>query len=160
MTFVQQETYSVLGAALRLGSGREPTDNLSGGGVVASIDLESGTLGDVVNLDAGIPQRMTSHPVTGVTISGKTIPDWMEVQALVSSAAIKLSFLPCIGWDIGITDQGPVIVEINTGPRCRPIQVARNSGVLRGDFLSALIANDGTLRSGLHLSGIHCFGEM
>lgn len=151
MTYTDQRGVTVMGAALRLGNGREPTDNLSGGGVVAEIDLESGRLQKVVSLDTELPVYLTDHPMTDVTITGKIIPDWGEVMALVREAARKLAFLPCIGWDVAVTDQGPVIVEINSRPRCRPIQVANGKGILTGAFSEALLAHDGTLGSGLHL---------
>lgn len=151
MTFADRGGISVMGAALRLGNGREPTDNLSGGGVVAEIDLESGSLGRVVSLEHDMPDYLSSHPKSGVKISGKTIPNWAGVIELAVESAKKLAFLPCIGWDIAVTDKGPVIVEINSRPRCRPIQVANDCGLLRSSFLDALLRNDGTLGSGLHL---------
>ncbi len=151
MTYTTNETVAVLGAALRLGSGRDPTDNLSGGGVVVAVDLVTGVLGAVTNIDKGIPERMTAHPVSGVAITGKCVPDWPGLLSLVKDAALKLSFMPCIGWDIAVTDAGPVIVEINNTPRCRPVQVASDSGILVGSFREFLLSQDGVLRSGLHL---------
>lgn len=153
MTFSNDRGVEVMGASLRLGNGREPTDNLSGGGVVAEIDLNSGRLGKVVSLDTDEPVYLSHHPMTGVDITGKTIPDWAGIMALARESAQKLSFMPCIGWDIAVTDRGPVIVEINSRPRCRPIQVARGSGILTGAFREALLARDGTMHSGLHLQG-------
>lgn len=151
MTYTKDGATTLLGAALRLGNGREATDNLTGGGVVVAVDADSGVLGDVVSLDSGTPQRMSNHPVTGVRISGERVPDWHELVALVTSAAARLSFIPCIGWDVGVTDEGPVIVEINTRSRCRPIQVANDRGMLTGPLLEALLSNDGTVKSGLNL---------
>lgn len=151
VTFNDREGVNIVGAVLRLGNGREPTDNLSGGGVVAEIDLDNGCLGKVVSLDHDIPHYLSSHPMTGVEISGKVIPNWVEVVELAVGAAKKLTFLPCIGWDIAVTEEGPIIVEINSRPRCRSIQVANDSGVLTGAFRDAFLRHDGTLSSGLHL---------
>lgn len=151
VTFNDPEGVNIVGAVLRLGNGREPTDNLSGGGVVAEIDLDNGRLGKVVSLERDIPHYLSSHPMSGVEISGKIIPSWAEIVELVVEAAKKLTFLPCIGWDIAVTDKGPVIVEINSRPRCRSIQVANDRGVLTGAFREAFLKHDGTLYSGLHL---------
>src|SRR5688572_7541728 len=52
-----------LGAALRLGSGSSPTDNLTGGGIVAPVDVDSGRLGLAASIDIGIPIRSETHPV-------------------------------------------------------------------------------------------------
>ncbi|QIB64711.1 sugar-transfer associated ATP-grasp domain-containing protein [Kineobactrum salinum] len=150
MTYTK-DTPSLIGICLRMGNGRGPTDNVSGGGVVISVDMETGTLGDVVSIDSGTPARMTAHPTTGIEISGKQIPGWPVIVDMVKSAAVKFSFIPCIGWDIAVTDEGPVIVEINTQPRCRPIQVANDRGMLVGVFRDALLEHDGTVNSGLHL---------
>lgn len=151
MTLVDKEDVNVVGATLRLGSGRGPTDNLCGGGVVAGIELESGRLSKVVSLESDTPNYFSSHPMSGVEVSGKILPDWAEVVKLAVESAKKLAFLPCIGWDIAITDNGPIIVEINSRPDCAPVQVANSSGVLTGPFREALLKHDGTLNSGLHL---------
>lgn len=141
----------VLGAALRLGSGDGPTDNLSGGGVVAPIDDASGVLGLAANIDSGIARRSERHPFTGKQITGLALPYWGDVRALALDSAAKLSFLPCIGWDIGITDQGPVIIEINSRPCSRPMQVAHDAGLLAGPLGRALAVHDGILGSGLRV---------
>ncbi len=61
MTYTQKGITTVLGVALRVGNGREATDNLSGGGVVVAVDIDTGVLGDVVSLDTGIPERISSR---------------------------------------------------------------------------------------------------
>lgn len=151
VTFNADNGVGIVGAVLRLGNGREPTDNVTGGGVVVEIDLKTGRLGKVVSLEHDKPDYMSVHPMSLVKISGKVIPDWKAVIGLVTQSAEKLTFLPCIGWDIAITESGPVVVEINSRPRCRSIQVANDQGVLTGAFRDAFLARDGTLHSGLHL---------
>lgn len=151
MTYVSDRP-EILGVALRLGSGVSPTDNMMGDGFVAGVDLSTGQLGEVVSIASGVPERQLRHPVTGVQVSGKSLPYWQEVKSLVVSSASKLAFIPCIGWDIALTADGPVVVEINTHPRCRVVQVANGEGILKGSLLKALLQRDGTSCSGLNLS--------
>lgn len=151
MTLVDSQGVNVVGATLRLGSGHGPTDNLCGGGVVAGIELESGRLCKVVSLAGDTPTYFSSHPFSGVEVSGKILPDWAELVRLAVESARKLAFLPCIGWDIAITDNGPIIVEINSRPDCAPVQVGNDEGVLTGAFRELLCENNGTMNSGLHI---------
>lgn len=128
----------VIGCGLRLGNGRMPVDNFSGGGVIVPVALDSGRLGMAVELVDEIPRRVANHPVTGAAIAGRVVPNWTEVVAMVLEGAQKLRFLPCIAWDIGLTDAGPVVVEVNTRPGCRAVQLAADRGLLAGPLGSAL----------------------
>lgn len=119
-----------LGAALRIGSGRSPTDNLAGGGLLAPIDITTGRTLATISLDRDIPQRVEKHPLTHAPMASSEVPDWNELKNLVDRSAAAFNFLPCIGWDIGITDRGPVVIEINTRPRCVSVQSNRSTGLL------------------------------
>ncbi|HRD33983.1 MAG TPA: sugar-transfer associated ATP-grasp domain-containing protein [Rhodocyclaceae bacterium] len=150
MTLHQNGGTSILGAALRLGSGTTATDNVAGGGIIGRLDMSSGSLLHGVSLDSMVPVLHDAHPRTGVRITGKSVPDWSEVIHLVEQSAPKLNFIPCIGWDIGITDDGPVVIEINTRPRCVSVQSNQNAGLLAGPLGDALARFTGTAKSGLN----------
>lgn len=155
MTFVDNGDVSIIGGALRIGNGQGPTDNLCGGGFVSGIDLDTGRLKQAVSLQNTIPMHLRAHPATGVEIADKVIPYWNEVVQLAIESARKLDFMPCIGFDIAVTAEGPVIVEINSRPDCTPVQVANDSGVLEvGALRGALLKNDGILNSGLNLKKV------
>lgn len=154
MTLCTSSGVEHLGAALRIGSGRGPTDNLAGGGMLAPIDLVTGIAERAILLDMDMPQSIDYHPVTQASFADMVIPDWDEVKALVERGAKAFSFLPCIGWDIGITDQGPVVVEINTRPRCISVQTGRASGLLHSALGLELAKKTGFLESGVRLSKI------
>ena len=53
------------------------------------------------------------HPVTGISFDGFPLPFWEHTLSLVKK--ISQEFLPirAIGWDVGITPEGPRIVEAN-----------------------------------------------
>lgn len=141
----------VLGAGLRLGNGRVPVDNFSGGGVIVPLALQTGRLGMAVEIVDGTPRRVANHPVTGAAIAGRRVPHWPEVLAMVLEGARKLRFLPCLGWDVGLTTDGPVIVEVNTRPGCRAVQLAADQGLLAGPLGAALAAHSGVGNCGIRV---------
>jgi len=149
MTLLTNNGVEHLGAALRIGSGRGPTDNLAGGGLLAPIDLDTGNVLSAISLARDIPEHVKAHPVTKAAISATRIPNWNELKALVDRSALAFNFLPCIGWDIGITERGPVIIEINTRPRCISVQSARPTGLLDTAFGAELSRISGFLDSGI-----------
>ncbi|KON82161.1 hypothetical protein PA01_11685 [Azoarcus sp. PA01] len=149
MTLTSTKGVDLLGAALRMGSGHSPTDNVAGGGLIAPIEMETGTLRLAVCLDSGTPEAVTRHPFTHAPLQGIIIPQWNEVIALVRESATRLNFLPCIGWDIGLTDEGPVVIEINTRPRCISVQTGVEYGLLSGPLGRELAKTAGRLNNGL-----------
>jgi len=53
------------------------------------------------------------HPVTGVAFAGYEVPLWHEACDLARRAAMSFLPLVTIGWDIGITPDGPLLIEGN-----------------------------------------------
>ncbi|MEO1368794.1 MAG: sugar-transfer associated ATP-grasp domain-containing protein, partial [Acidobacteriota bacterium] len=85
------------------------------GNLLADIDLETGELRAVKGKDpSGFGLReLDRHPGTGVELTGLRLPHWPETRRLAEAAALKFMPLRTIGWDIGITPDGPSIVEGN-----------------------------------------------
>lgn len=54
------------------------------------------------------------HPVTGAEVIGVTVPLWNEVLSLAERASFAFAPLRTIGWDIGITPHGPLLIEGNS----------------------------------------------
>ena len=108
-------------AGLRIGGGTGVVDNFHNGGMVAGIDLASGTL--VTNAADRQGNVFETHPVTGVTIKGFEIPYFKEALELVTEACKKELVVGNLGWDIAITENGPTIIEVNIGPGARLLQV-------------------------------------
>jgi hypothetical protein len=53
------------------------------------------------------------HPISGTSIVGFRVPRFAEVIELVSKAALELTDVPYVGWDVAITPDGPLIIEAN-----------------------------------------------
>jgi hypothetical protein len=71
------------------------------------------------------------HPDTGVCIEGTSLPWWSDAKALVLRAHAQLRAMACVGWDVGLTAGGPVLVEANWAPGARLAQAP--SGVPLGE---------------------------
>jgi hypothetical protein len=108
----------VVGAVFRMAIGSNRTvDNLHAGGIAAGVDIEKGTLSAASNL--GMDARLgwlDKHPDTGAEIVGCKLPQWQEIKALAIQAHRAFDDRVIVGWDIGVTDQGPLVVEGNSSP--------------------------------------------
>ncbi len=116
---------AVTAAVHRFGSARtRDVDGFDAGGLVAAIDLESGRLGRAASAaDGGTAAFHEAHPDTGARIADVVVPDWANVMDLVARLAASLPFLPYIGWDVVLTDDGPVIIEGNGHPLVTFVQI-------------------------------------
>jgi hypothetical protein len=94
-----------------------PVDNFGAGGLLCSIDMESGIIGRALAKRAGGGvQFIDRHPDNGGLLSGKMIPTWDYVKSEVLRMADHLAFIPYMGWDIVITSNGFKVLEINSLP--------------------------------------------
>jgi hypothetical protein len=81
------------------------------------IDLESGILSPAAtHPKSSILKWYDSHPGTGVSIAGQQLPGWDQIKRNILEAAEALPFLKCIGWDVLLTESGPVALEGNSHP--------------------------------------------
>jgi Sugar-transfer associated ATP-grasp len=99
-------------ACYRMPVGSLVVDNFTAGGLASRVELNDGRLGPAVFRSQ--PKLFVVHPDTGAAIAGRTLPHWPAVKQLALAAHREFGALPSIGWDIAITDDGPVIVEGNS----------------------------------------------
>lgn len=114
----RQGLVRILYAEWKLIGGDLPTDNYSygrSGNFTANIDLETGALGPAMTLspDGVGSQVVEVHPRTGAALVGHRLPGWDDLLALARRCALLFRPLRTIGWDIGLTPCGPVVVEGN-----------------------------------------------
>lgn len=147
VTYLRRSEVELLYAVLRIPVGDNRADNFahgSTGNLAAPIDLSSGRVGtprasktkfwpDMIN----VPE----HPDTRAQIKGAVLPHWPEVAQLVRNAQLTLPNLPTLGWDIAITDAGPIIVEANSTYDVDIVQVAYGRG-LKTEFLETRLNRD------------------
>ena len=108
------------------------------GGIASPICLESGELGAATSKDV-MGGTIIKHPSTGVVIQGTILPYWQEALAMVTSAHEMFKKFKLLGWDVGFSEFGPVILEANRNldivlsqkPGSRPIGSTRFAGLCR-----------------------------
>jgi hypothetical protein len=101
-------------AAHRFGTRRSaPVDNLAQGGLMAGIDVDTGTLGHVRQPYADPAARLTHHPDSGARIEGTAVPRWAEVRRTVLDVSRRLAHIPYVGWDVLVGDEDLWIIEGN-----------------------------------------------
>jgi glutathione synthase/RimK-type ligase-like ATP-grasp enzyme len=115
----------IMYAAVRLGNEGRIVDNINAGGLSAPVDLETGILSKIA-FDKNF-NYYEEHPYTGVKIIGFQIPMWEEAKALVLDSAKRIPKLRYVGWDVAITEKGPVFVEANHHPGHDIIQMPRHT---------------------------------
>jgi hypothetical protein len=111
-------------------------DNLSVNMLCARVD-EFGIIGKgfvFEDLESGKYTTWEKHPDTGYTIEGEKVPYYEEAVALAKKAQSKIPFIRFIGWDITITENGPLIFEGNYGFHIYLFQVVIGRGLLRNEF--------------------------
>lgn len=92
-------------------------DNIHAGGIGAAVEPETGVLGRAIDFDMfGRTEWLDRHPVTGAQIEGRKLPYWKETLDLVLSAHRQMNDPILVGWDVGLTRDGPVLVEGNKAP--------------------------------------------
>jgi len=90
-----------------------PTDNWSGGGICARVDVATGRMGigRMHPLKGGRTKtEYAAHPDSGAQIQGAVIPHWETVRDTVLRAATSLPTNPYIGWDVFVDGEGRAII--------------------------------------------------
>ena len=104
---------SIIAITLRMGcSGRE-VDNSSQGGLLMGIDIKSGkSLKGYAVYEYG-SERFYEHPDTGYKFSEFYVRNWEDFHNNLLEIANKMKVINLAGWDIAITDDGPLVIETN-----------------------------------------------
>ena len=110
---------SIVFAFLKIITGKNQLDTFDKGrmgNLLGYIDLTTGKIFRVVGSpersEIGIP--MSQHPNTGNSLVGFEVPQWNAVVELAMTAARAFDPVGFVGWDIAVTDNGPVLIEGNT----------------------------------------------
>lgn len=117
----------VIFAVVRIGSGESIVDNFHQGGVGVKVNIEKGCLEGKTIDKKNNESDETS--LTHVKVDGFVIPYWKEIVAMCEEAAKVNDNVNVVGWDVGITDAGPLLIEGNRGPGMDIIQVLYKRGV-------------------------------
>jgi len=88
------------------------SDNTIQGSVAYFVNANTG------HLEAGAMhgsyEKIKVHPTTSVEAVGFRLPFWQEAVDLCKTVhGIGFSNYPSVGWDVALTDEGPVLIEMN-----------------------------------------------
>jgi hypothetical protein len=134
-------------AVLRLGTQKSKgVDNFGRGGLTAEIDLETGILSEAIEHYAKMaknPAIHRRHPDTDAPIAGQVLPKWDMARDQSLLLMRELPFVNYVGWDIVLTDEGPVFLEGNNYTGVRLVQAHR--GLLQDDRIREFYRRYGIL---------------
>jgi len=118
-------------AVAKIATGQNPADNFwRHGNMLGAIDLTTGLIQRVVQGTGAEMIVNGVHPDSGRPIIGTPIPDWQALVAMTQEAARLLPAIRTQSWDIAVTDEGPVPLEVNFGGDLNLAQLAYGAGVL------------------------------
>ncbi|MBU2955620.1 sugar-transfer associated ATP-grasp domain-containing protein [Marinobacter sp. F3R08] len=107
----------IVDAFLKVIGGDAAIDNFQHGllgNFIAPIDVGSGQLESAITRSSDMVwYRLDSHPKTGRTFREFTIPLWGAAKELVIKNAEHFKPIRSLGWDVAVTESGPVIIEAN-----------------------------------------------
>lgn len=113
ITIFKNNKSHVVATYMRIGKGKI-VDNFSSGGMVVPVDVKTGIINfKALDKDGNLYEK---HPLTGINIIGFKVPLWEDVLNLVKQASKELPQIGIMGWDVAVTNEGPLLIEGNENP--------------------------------------------
>lgn len=108
-----------------------PVDNGGRGGIIIGVDINTGEMNtDGVNEQGEI---FETHPDSGVKFKGFKLPLWKESCEMAIEMMSAMPNMKIIGWDIALTDKGPVVIEANGQTALCGPQITQQKGLKKED---------------------------
>ena len=104
---------TILFRAIRIGNGKNVVDNFNHGGMYSVINEKGIIEKPAIDKNGTIYEV---HPVTKTNIVGFEIPYFKEAIKMVKEASKVVPEVGLVGFDIAITEKGPVMIEGNQLP--------------------------------------------
>jgi hypothetical protein len=120
----------VICSVLRIGRQGKEVDNASQDGIVLGIDSNNGKYKEYAGTEQG--EIFYKHPDTNFIFKDQEIHNWESIKNFTIQCALKLPEFTYLGWDIALTEEGPIAIETNLGFAIDVYQIAL--GGLREEF--------------------------
>ena len=154
VTYMHDQRPTLMAAVLKIvveGNVADNFDHGASGNLLAPLDPLTGTLTAVRgSRSRTFPVNFESetHPPPGIRLVGVQVPRWSDVLSPgLRAQACSSPGLRTIGWDVGITQEGPLLVEGNARYGFDLFQVAFDRG-FAPDFERVMMASQAnSLRS-------------
>lgn len=127
VTYNENENIRIFFTLMRFGRGAMIVDNGLAGGILASVDTETGII-DTAGWDENLGKYLI-HPDTCKQIIGFKVPHWIEAKELCIKLASVIPSHKLVGWDLALTDKGWIMVEGNGKPLCEGKQITTKQGL-------------------------------
>lgn len=116
MTALYPDNHSeVFATFIKIGRAGSIVDNAGdGGNVDVAVNTDTGVLQYAIQYDGW--RKVTDidvHPDTHAPLNGVAIEHWDAIKAEVCRFQQALPYCRVAGWDIAITDEGPLVIEVN-----------------------------------------------
>lgn len=113
VTICKNGKTTVMLRAIRIGNGVNPVDNFHQGGMYSLFDENGKITKPAMDREGKLFQ---THPVSNVPIEGFQIPYYQEAISLAVKLSQVIPQIGLAGWDIAISEKGPVLIEGNELP--------------------------------------------
>lgn len=135
VTVIEKVQPQVLYALWKIPAPKAMSDNYwQPGSMVAEINRQTGQLLQC-RRGSGLEQEdLLNHPLSGKAFKDVRIPFWNEMIEMTTKAHLVLPKFGVFGWDVAITEGGPIIIECNANPHHMLYQLATGKGILNKEF--------------------------
>lgn len=110
------------------------------GNMQGLIDQNTGRLERVVGGLWPNNQEILDHPETGRRMVGFTIPHWNRVLDVVRAATVHFPGIKIQNWDVALSEDGPVLIELNTNAGFEMAQMVTRKPFMDADAQGLLSA--------------------
>jgi hypothetical protein len=133
--FLERDRSRLFMAVWKINAGDSVADNYwREGNLLAKLDQESG---EILQCMTGLGPRhrvVDRHPRTGSLLAGFRVPKYREAIDLALRASRSFPGVPMQAWDIAITDDGPIPLELNIAGNLFIPQLVNQKGLWCGQF--------------------------
>jgi hypothetical protein len=135
VTVMEEAGPRVLYAVWKLPSPQAMSDSSwQEGNMLAAIDIDSGTVQQCRRGSGPDAETVETHGVSGLHLPGFQLPHWPQVLKAAEAAHGLFPSMGILGWDVGLSAEGPVILEANDNPFHMLYQRAYGRGILNPEF--------------------------
>ncbi len=83
------------------------------GNLLANVDLETGAISKIIRGFWPSSETYTVHPDSGLALENFCLPGWSQLLDACRLGGLVFPLMRIHHWDFALTDQGPVIMELN-----------------------------------------------
>ena len=110
-TFLHEDIFEFIDAKFTVGLNSDIVNATLESSIFCLVDVETGVVtSDLSDYNLNV---YLEHPVTHWKPKGYQIPMWDEILSMCKEAAYVVPQVAYVGWDIALTNNGPILIEGN-----------------------------------------------